>query len=149
MTQSPYATAARPTRTQPRKAANIALWIVQIVLALGFTGAASGKLLGNPDMVGLYEVIGVGQWFRYVTGVLELTGAILIVIPRTRFFGAALLGMVMTGAVLTHLFILHMRRRPPLPFCSSSPGIVAWGRRGALRPALSRLGLVTSRSRLR
>jgi uncharacterized membrane protein YphA (DoxX/SURF4 family) len=58
MTQSDP-TAATPTHTQSGKAANIALWVVQILLALAFIGAASGKLLGSPDMVGLYEAIGI------------------------------------------------------------------------------------------
>ncbi|HEX3530176.1 MAG TPA: DoxX family protein [Thermoanaerobaculia bacterium] len=130
-------TAATPTRTQPGKAANIALWVVQILLALAFIGAASGKLLGNPDMVGLFKAIGIGQWFRFVTGLLEVTGAILIVIPRTKFFGAALLAMIMVGAVLTHLFILHNAPTAPAVLFLLA-GIVAWGRRGALKPALSR-----------
>ena len=136
MTQSDP-TAATPTLTPPGKAANIALWVVQILLALAFIGAASGKLLGNPDMIGLYKAIGIGQWFRFVTGLLELTGAILIVIPRTKFFGAALLAMIMVGAVLTHLFILHTAPTAPAVLFLLA-GIVAWGRRGALKPALSR-----------
>jgi putative oxidoreductase len=136
-------TAKAPTRTQPRKAANIALWVLQILLALAFAGAASGKLLGKPEMVGLYEAIGIGQWFRFVTGLLELTGAVLIVIPRTKFFGAALLGVIMVGAVITHLFILHNAPTAPAVLFLLT-GIVAWGRREALKPALSSLGLVTS-----
>ena len=68
-----------------------------------------------------------------------------IVIPRTKFFGAALLGMIMVGAVLTHLFILHNAPTAPAVLFLLA-GIVAWGRRGALKPALSRLGLVTSSS---
>jgi putative oxidoreductase len=117
-----------PDRTKPGKAANIALWVVQILLALAFLGAASGKLLGKPEMVGLYEVIGIGQWFRYLTGLLEVTGAILIVVPRTKFFGAALLAMVMVGAVLTHLFILHNAPTAPAVLLLLA-GIVAWARR--------------------
>jgi putative oxidoreductase len=136
-------TAATPTRTHPGKAANIALWVVQILLALAFLGAASGKLLGTPDMVGLYEAVGIGQWFRYVTGLLELTGALLIVIPRTKFFGAALLSMIMVGAALTHLFILHNAPTAPAVLLLLA-GIVAWGRRASLKPVLSRLGLATS-----
>jgi uncharacterized membrane protein YphA (DoxX/SURF4 family) len=93
MTQSVLA-AATPAHTRLGKAANIAFWVFQILLALAFLGAASGKLFGTPDMVGLYEAIGIGQWFRYGTGLLELTGAILIVVPRTKFFGAALLSMI-------------------------------------------------------
>jgi putative oxidoreductase len=138
MTQSGPEAAA-----QPGKAANIALWVVQILLAFAFAGAASGKLLGKPEMVGLYEVIGIGQWFRIVTGLLELTGAILIVVPRTKFFGAALLGVIMIGAVLTHLFILHSAPTAPAVLLLLA-GIVAWGRRAMLKPTLSRLGLATS-----
>jgi putative oxidoreductase len=136
-------TASTATHTQPGKAGNIALWVVQVLLALAFAGAASGKLLGNPDMVGLYAVIGIGQWFRFATGLLELTGAILIVIPRTKFFGAALLSVIMVGAVLTHLFILHSAPTAPAVLLLLA-GIVAWGRRAALKPALSRLGFVVS-----
>lgn len=142
MTQSAL-TPATPARTHHGKGANIALWVVQILLALAFLGAASAKLLGTPDMVGLYEAIGIGQWFRYVTGLLELTGAILIVIPRTKVFGAALLSMIMVGAVLTHLLILHNAPTAPAVLLLLA-GIVAWGRRESLKPALARLGLVTS-----
>ena len=104
---APPSTAGPPTRAGQHKGANIALWIVQALLALAFVGAASGKLLGKPEMVALFDAVGVGQWFRYVTGLMELTGALLIVVPRTKFFGAALLSVVMVGAVLTHVFILH------------------------------------------
>src|ERR1700742_3696871 len=125
MTQSSLSDGT-PARTQPGKAANIALWVVQILLALAFAGAASGKLLGKPEMVGLYDVIGIGQWFRYVTGLFELTGAILILVPRTKFFGAALLALVMVGAVLTHLFILHSAPTAPAVLLVLA-GVVAWG----------------------
>jgi uncharacterized membrane protein YphA (DoxX/SURF4 family) len=122
---APSASSVAPTG----KAANIALWIVQGLLALAFVGAASGKLLGNPDMVGLYEAIGVGQWFRYVTGLLELTGAVLIVVPRTRAYGAALLAVIMVGAVLTHLAILHNAPTAPAVLLVLA-AVVAWARRG-------------------
>jgi putative oxidoreductase len=128
MTQSTFGTASTPAKATQSKGANIALWVVQVLLALAFLGAASGKLLGKPEMVGLYETIGIGQWFRYVTGLLEVTGAVLIVIPRTKFFGAALLATIMVGAVLTHLFILHNAPTAPAVLLVLA-GIVAWGRR--------------------
>lgn len=143
MAQSALSSAAAPARARPGKAVNIALWVVQILLALAFLGAAFGKLLGKPEMVGLFDAIGIGQWFRFVTGLLEVTGAILIVVPRTKFFGAALLSMIMVGAVLTHLFILHNAPTAPVVLLVLA-GIVIWGRRGDLKPALSRLGLARS-----
>ena len=133
MMQSVPTTAATPTRASQRKGANIALWVLQAFLALAFVGAASGKLLGKPEMVALFEAVGVGQWFRYVTGLMELTGAILIVVPRTKFFGAALLSVVMVGAVLTHLFILHNAPTAPAVLLLLA-GLVAWARRGEVRP---------------
>jgi putative oxidoreductase len=128
MMQSALTPAATSPRAPRSKGANIALWVVQALLALAFLGAASGKLLGKPEMVALFETIGVGQWFRYVTGLMELTGAILIVVPRTKFFGAALLSMVMVGAVLTHLFILHSAPTAPAVLLVLA-GVVAWARR--------------------
>jgi putative oxidoreductase len=139
MTQSLDSSAAAPAR--PSKAVNIALWVVQALLALAFLGAASGKLLGKPEMVGLFETIGIGQWFRYLTGLLEAAGAVLILVPRTKAYGATLLGAVMAGAVLTHLFILHNAPTAPALLLILA-GVVAWARRGDLTPVLARLGLV-------
>jgi uncharacterized membrane protein YphA (DoxX/SURF4 family) len=141
MSQSAASSAVTPARAG--KALNITLWVVQVLLALAFLGASSGKLLGKPEMVGLFEVIGIGQWFRYLTGLLEATGAVLVVVPRTKAFGAALLAMVMVGAVLTHLFILHNAPTAPAVLLALA-GTVVWGRRGDLKPALTRLGLVKS-----
>lgn len=88
------------------KAANIALWVLQVAAAamLGMAGLA--KLTGNPDMVAMFGVIGVGQWFRYLTGGLEVLGAILLLVPALAGVGALMLAGVMVGAVLTHLFIV-------------------------------------------
>jgi putative oxidoreductase len=139
MSQAAASSAVTPARAGI--VMNIALWVVQILLALAFLGASYGKLLGKPEMVGLFEAIGIGQWFRYVTGLLEVTGAVLIVVPRTKAFGAALLAMVMVGAVLTHLFILHNAPTAPAVLLLLA-GAVVWGRRGDLKTALTRLGLV-------
>ena len=53
-----------------------------------------------------YETIGVGQWFRYLTGIIEVGSAILLFIPGKQAWGAALLVCTMIGAVLAHLFFL-------------------------------------------
>jgi uncharacterized membrane protein YphA (DoxX/SURF4 family) len=113
---------------KPGKALNIGLWSVQVLLALAFVGAASGKLLGKPEMIGLYDAIGIGQWFRYVTGVIELTGAALILVPRVRVIGAGLLASTMVGAIATHLFVLHNAPTAPLVLLSLVV-LVLWGRR--------------------
>jgi putative oxidoreductase len=49
-------------------------------------------------MVQVFEAIGFGQWFRYVTGVVEVGGALLLLVPATGFFGALLLAVTMVFA---------------------------------------------------
>jgi putative oxidoreductase len=92
--------------TQPSKALNLTIWGVQILTALAFLAAGGSKLSGAPAMVDMFEKIGFGQWFRYVTGSLEVAGALLLLLPRTAAIGGWLLAAVMIGAVGTHLFLI-------------------------------------------
>jgi uncharacterized membrane protein YphA (DoxX/SURF4 family) len=99
---------------RPGKPLTIALWTVQVLLALMFFMAGGHKVTGDPQMVGLFDVIGIGQWFRYVTGILEIGGGVLLLVPRVQAVGAAVLSAVMVGAVATHLFVLHNAPSMPL-----------------------------------
>ena len=91
----------------------IALLIIKIFLTVAFVAAGAAKLIGAPMMVESYEVIGLGQWFRYLTGIIEVGGAVLLWIPRRQAWGAALLGATMVGAVLAHLVVLGMSTVAP------------------------------------
>ena len=77
--------------------------VIKILLSVAFLAAGIQKLIGVEMMVGMYELIGWGQWFRYVTGVIEVTAVLLIWLPNKQVFGAALLISTMIGAVITHL----------------------------------------------
>ena len=88
------------------KIINVLLWVLQIGAAGMFLMVGFLKLSGDPQLVGLFKAIGIGQWFRYLTGTLEVVGAILLLIPRTSGLGALMLAVVMVGAVITHLFII-------------------------------------------
>ncbi|HYW10746.1 MAG TPA: DoxX family protein [Longimicrobium sp.] len=88
------------------KAANVALWVLQVAAAAMLGMAGFAKLTGNPDMVAMFDAIGVGQWFRYATGGLEVLGAILLLVPALAGAGALMLAGVMAGAILTHLFVI-------------------------------------------
>lgn len=79
---------------------------LRALLTLAFVGAGTAKLMGVDMMVATFDAIGVGQWFRYVTGAIEVGGAILLWLPRRQVLAASLLGATMVGAVLAHLFIL-------------------------------------------
>jgi putative oxidoreductase len=92
--------------TKPSKALNLTLWGVQILTALAFLASGGAKLSSASAMVDMFEKIGLGQWFRYVTGSLEVIGAVLLLLPRTAAIGGWLLAAVMIGAIGTHLFII-------------------------------------------
>jgi putative oxidoreductase len=71
---------------------------------------------------------GLGQWFRYLTGALEVAGAILLLIPRTSGLGALMLAGVMVGAIVTHVFIVGGSPLMAIILLIGT-GVVAWGRR--------------------
>ena len=79
---------------------------LRALLTLVFIGAGGAKLAGAPMMIESFEAVGFGQWFRYVTGVIEVVGAASLWWPNRQIFGASLLGGTMVGAVLTHWFII-------------------------------------------
>jgi putative oxidoreductase len=110
------------------KIVNVVLWVLQIAAAGMFLMVGFLKLSGDPQLVGLFEAIGLGQWFRYLTGTLEVAGAFLLLIPRTSGLGALMLAGVMVGAVVTHVFIVGGSPLPAIILLVVT-GVVAWGRR--------------------
>jgi len=84
----------------------IGLWSVKALLAAAFLAAGSAKLYGVPMMVQTFEHVGVGQWFRYFTGFLEVVGAAAVLIPTVAGFGGVLLAAIMVGATLAHLLVV-------------------------------------------
>lgn len=106
------ATDATPASPRHRRL-TIALRALQIALAITFAITGGAKVAGAPVTVAAFQIISVGQWFRVVTGLLELAGAALLLIPALAGLGASLLGVVMVGAVATHLLVLHTSPLPP------------------------------------
>jgi uncharacterized membrane protein YphA (DoxX/SURF4 family) len=114
---------------------NIALWTLQVLVALALVAAGAGKLLGSAAMVALFDAVGLGQWFRYVTGALEVLGAFLLLVPGRTAFGAVLLACVMAGAVIAHFTVLHTAATIPLVLFVLAV-LIAWGRRSQLAGVL-------------
>jgi putative oxidoreductase len=87
---------------------NLTLWVLQGLLALAFLYFGASKFSPHGVFwVELFAKIGMGQWFRYFTGSVEVVCAVLLLIPGTSAIAAALLACTMAGAILTHLFILR------------------------------------------
>jgi putative oxidoreductase len=108
-------------------AKNVGLWILQVVTAVAFLAAGVAKLTGQPMMVETFEKVGVGQWFRYLTGGIEVVSAVMLLIPRLVPVGAALLAGTMAGAVLSHLLILGGSPVPAVVL-GGLAGLILWGR---------------------
>jgi uncharacterized membrane protein YphA (DoxX/SURF4 family) len=103
----------------------IIVWILQILAAAAFLSAGYPKLLGAKMMVDMFNAIGVGQWFRYVTGGIEVGSAFLLLLPGRAVFGAILLICTMVGAILTHLLVLHTPPTGPVGLLILV-AIIAW-----------------------
>jgi putative oxidoreductase len=103
------------------------VWTLQILSAAMFLFAGAHKLAGGEDMVQAFATIGIGQWFRYVTGILEITGALALLVPSLAFYGATALLVTMIGAVTTHLFIIGGNPAPAAMLLVVN-GIIAWAR---------------------
>jgi uncharacterized membrane protein YphA (DoxX/SURF4 family) len=113
--------------------------ILQGLLAAAFLAAGGAKLFGVPTLVQLFDQIGAGQWFRIVTGLVEVAGAVALLVPGFAALGAAWLGATMFFAVLTHFFILHTSALPALVLLALNVAVV-WLRRDQLAAlVLSRL----------
>jgi putative oxidoreductase len=114
---------------------NLTLWVLQGILALVFLYSGASKFSSRGIFwVELYAKIGMGQWFRYFTGSVEVVCAVLLLVSGTSAIAAALLACVMAGAILTHLFILrdgYAAVFPSLPLAILIA--VAWKRRSDLR----------------
>ena len=110
------------------------VWGVRILLALAFGAAGISKLAGVPQMVQVFDAIGFGQWFRYLTGAVEVVGVVLLLVPYTGFLGALLLTATMVGAVATHLALIGGNPAPAIVLGVLS-AFVAWRQRPVPRLA--------------
>ena len=80
-------------------------WVFRISAGLVFLALGLTKF-NDRSWVGLFADIGFGDWFRYLTGAIQSSAGLLLLVPRTTRVGAALAGCTMAGAIAIHLFIL-------------------------------------------
>jgi putative oxidoreductase len=136
----------RPTQRHRGRA--LFLWGLQLLAAAEFLWAGARKLTGATG-VDTFEAIGVGQWFRYLTGTIEVGSALLLLLPSLAAFGALALAATMVGAVLTKLFITAGSPVLPLALLAVTTTIATlrwgdrrrpWRRRTAAESASSSIG---------
>jgi putative oxidoreductase len=135
-----------PTSTSP--VLNGLLWACQVAVAAYIAiWQAVPKLLGSGSQPEMFDAIGLGQWFRYFVGLLELGGSIGLLIPALAGLAAVGLAGVMAGATFTNLFVI-----PGGFWVGVTAGLfavccfIAWGRRAQIKALLARRPSVGRRS---
>lgn len=81
---------------------SIAPWVLRIIAALVMLQTLYFKFSGSEESVYIFSQLGMEPWGRIATGVLELIASILILYPKTTFFGSVLAMGLMSGAVIAH-----------------------------------------------
>lgn len=117
------------TSKKPSAKSPIGLRIVRGFLAIAFFAAGALKLAGIPAMVAVFDQVGLGQWFRYVTGAIEVGGALMLLNARLAGVAGIVLSAAMCGAILSHLTVVAGSPLPAVLLLVLSL-VVAWAYRG-------------------
>ena len=77
-------------------------WALSVMTGLFLGKGAIDKIVGTQEMVGNFAFMKLEK-YRLVTGLGELLGVILLLIPMTSLFGAILIACFMSAAAVMHL----------------------------------------------
>lgn len=80
--------------------------LLRVVAAFILLQTLYFKFTGAPESVYIFQTLGAEPWGRLGSGVAELVCALLLLIPRTAVIGALGSLGVISGAILSHLFVL-------------------------------------------
>jgi putative oxidoreductase len=84
-------------------------WVLRGGVAAYMVVMGAEKFVTGPadPWLVIFQQIGLGDWFRYFTGAVEVVGGILYFFPMTCLIGMLILGCTMIGAMLVHILIRH------------------------------------------
>ena len=85
------------------KTFNVIAWTLRIVPAIILLQTLFFKFTAAPESVYIFSTLGLEPWGRILVGIAELIAAVLLLIPSTTVFGAALGIVLMSGALFGHL----------------------------------------------
>ena len=81
-------------------------WVLRIFVAVMLLQTLFFKFTGAEESVYIFSNLGIEAWGRYVSGILELISAVLILLPSTVLLGALFVVLIMSGAIISHLAFL-------------------------------------------
>ncbi|WP_046471864.1 DoxX family protein [Allosalinactinospora lopnorensis] len=118
----------------------IVLWVLQLVLAVFFAVASAfPKLTAHSSAVEAFDLIGYGDWFMYLIGVLELAGAIGLLIPILSGVTALAFIGLMAGAFLYQVTVFDGQFWFTPIILLVVFAFIAWGRRDRTAQLAARL----------
>jgi hypothetical protein len=88
------------------KMKNILVKVAAVIAAIIMLQTLYFKFTAQPESVYIFSKLGIEPFGRIGSGVFELIASILILLPKTRVFGSILGLGVISGAILSHLFVL-------------------------------------------
>ncbi|MEM6386107.1 MAG: DoxX family protein [Pseudomonadota bacterium] len=112
---------------------------LRVLLTFVFVAAGGAKLFGASMMVETFDAIGWGQWFRYVTAIVELGAAAMLWVPVLSILGGSMLFATMVCGALFHLFVIGPSAVPALVLAMLSLTLL-WVDRTKLQLLMVRLG---------
>jgi putative oxidoreductase len=106
----------------------VKLWFPRVLLALVFVFIGLSKFNSDPrgEWFQIFAKIGLGQWFRYFTGAMQIMGALLMLTPWTLTVGAALLACTMIGAVVVDVFVAPVAIFAIVPLALLGMVVAVW-----------------------
>jgi len=115
------------------RGARIALRGLQIVLALFYAVASAlPKLIAHDSAAGTFDRLGWGSTGMYAIGVLELAGAVALLIPVLQSVAAIALSALMVGAFIVSVTALGGENAATPLILIVPLALIAWARRDSL-----------------
>ncbi|KUO03949.1 DoxX family protein [Streptomyces caeruleatus] len=131
-TVTAIAIAIAESATPRGRRARIALRGLQIVLALFYAVASAlPKLIAHPSAAESFQEIGWGSAGMYAIGVLELAGAVALLIPALQSVAAVALSALMVGAFVVQMTYFDGEYAITPLILILPLALIAWARRGS------------------
>lgn len=114
-------TETTPTRLDDteRIAATTVAWLLAGLFAL----FGLSKLAAAEMQVAMFEGWGYPLWFMHVVGAAEVAAALLLIVPRTAFYGASIVVGLMVGGFATHAAAGEVMQLP-LPLATGAAAML-------------------------
>jgi putative oxidoreductase len=128
-----------PHASLQRAAIRVGSFGARALVAVAFVIAGAANLSSTPSVIEIFETVGVSQWLRYLATLVEVAGAVMLLLPGFIGLGALLLATTMLCALLGHFFVLGDSPDAALVLLAAASAIL-WYRRRELRVLYRHLG---------